>query len=802
MFESILQDLRYAWRGFLRSPAPFAVALIALALGTGGASAVFSVVDRILFRPLPYAAQDRLVWFGMKAPISQNEFLLEGDYHYFREHQRVLQGITSFSRVGDCDLNEQEPLRLTCVNVASNFLPLLGIQPLVGHNFTPDQDLPNSPRSALLSYGFWQRRFGGDEAVVGRTLLISGRDVRVAGVLPRDFELPNLARADLVLTQPISQLPDASFTFLSVIGRLKPGVSVEQARAALQPLFQDRLRFVPAGFAKEVSFGIGTLRDHQIRDYRTASWVLLGCVLALLLIACANVANLLLARATARQREFAIRAAIGATRFRLMRQSLTEAVLLSLAGGAAGLVFAAALLRAFVALAPEGMMRLDQAKLDLRVLLFTIGVSFVSGLLFGLAPALQTHGVEMLNISRTTGRGWRISQAMVATQIALSFVLLTGAGLLLQSLWKMQQVPLGLNPENVVVVRVQLGQQPWATPQQQNGFFETALEHLKQIPGTRQVAMSDSVPLYGPAFAMIYSNIEVQGGPPLDPKRQTGGMTVARVVTPDYFPALGISIIRGRGFSEEDRVSGGEFAIIDERLARRLFPGHDPVGSNIRSGLTGPWHTIVGVSRPARNAGLRENDDPEYYFLWRRMPASGRARAHFIIRSEAEPAELASFLRAEFNRLDPKLPLTITTMRENIGRQTERPRFQTTLLAAFAIIGVVLAAVGQFGLISYLVTQRAAEIGLRMALGASSENVVSMIVRRTLTWTAIGTGTGLIAAFWLTQYLQPMLYGVRPRDAANSAVVLLLLFIVSIAAAWGPSARAARIDPARVLRHE
>ncbi len=801
MLASVLQDIRYAWRGLRLTPGPFVISVVALALGIGGTTAVFSVVDRILFRPLPYAAQDRLVWFGMKAPISQNEFLLEGDYHFFRTHQSVFEQVSSFSRVGECELNELEPMQLLCAQAASDFLPMLGIHPILGSHFQPGQDLPNSPRSALLTWNFWQRRFGGDRGVVGRTLMISGRGVQVAGVLPRDFELPNLAPVDLIWTQPISQLPNASFTFLTVIGRLKPGVTVEQARAALEPLYQERLKFVPAGFAKEISFHLTPLRDRQVRDSKTMSWVLLGCVAALLLIACANVANLLLARATARRREFAVRSAMGASRGRLIRQAFTESLLLAAAGALAGTLLAALLLRGVTATAPEGLLRLGQAALDIRILAFTTLLAVLSGLLFGLAPALATPRTALLN-TRTRSGGRHAGQAIVAVQIGLSFVLLTGAGLLLRSLWSMQQVPLGMNVENVVVARVQLGQQAYGTAPRQSVFLETALDRMRKLPGTRHVSMSDSVPLYGPALAMIYSNIEVQGGPPVDPKRQTGGMTVARLITPGYLEALSIPVVRGRGFTDEDRRSGAELALIDERLARRLFPGKDPVGQAMRSGMAGPWRPIVGVTRPARNAGFRESDDPEYFFLWRQTPESGRSRAHFLIRTEAPAAQVAAMIRSEFGQLDPALPVTVTTMAENVGRQTQRPRFQATLLAVFAIIGVVLAAVGQFGLISCLVTQRSAEIGIRMALGASGRHVVGSVLGRTLAWTALGMLTGAVAAWSLGRYLQPLLFGVEPHDVSVVAAVLALLLLVSVIAASGPARRAVAVDPARVLRHD
>lgn len=802
MLNSVLQDIRYAWRGLRSTPGPFILSLIALSLGTGGATAVFSVVDRILFRPLPYAAQERLVWFGMKAPISQNEFLLEGDYHFFRQHQTVFEHVSSFSRIGDCELNELEPMQLTCAQVASDFLPMLGIHPVLGSHFQGSQDYPNSPRSALLTYGFWQRRFGGDRGVVGRRLMISGLSVQVAGVLPPEFELPNLAPVDLIWTQPLSRVPNASFSFLTVIGRLKPGVTVDQARVALEPLFRERLKFVPAGFAKEVSFHLSSLRDRQVRDARTTSWVLMGCVLALLLIACANVANVLLARAAARHREFAVRAALGASRARLIRQAMTESLLVGIAGGVTGALLAAVLLKVMVSLAPGGLMRLGEAGIDLRVLGFATLLSIGTGLLFGLAPALATPRSGVLNSRTATGASRYAGQAVVAAQIALSFVLLTGAGLLLRSLWSMQQTPLGMSVENVVVARVQLGQQGYSTPQLQSLLLEAALGRLRQLPGTRHVAMSDSVPLYGPATAMIYSNIEVQGGPPADPKRQTGGMTAARVITPGYLEALRIPVVQGRGFTEADRTSGGEFALIDERLAKRLFPGRDPVGQAMRSGFNGPWRTIVGITRAARNAGFRDADDPEYYFLWRQTPESGRRRAHFIVRSEANVEQLSALIRNEFAQLDGSLPLTVTTMEQQIGRHLERPRFQTMLLAAFALIGLILAAVGQFGLISCLVTQRRAEIAIRMALGARGSDVVSGVMRRTMAWTLAGSVAGLAGAWTLSQYLQPLLFGVAPRDATVAISVLAMLILVSAVAAWQPAARAAATDPAQVLRHD
>jgi putative ABC transport system permease protein len=803
-FESVLQDLRYAWRSFERTPGPLWIGVAAMALGIGGTTAVFSVVDRLLFRDLPYAQPDRLVWFGMKAPISNNEFLLESAFYSFREHQQVLESMTSMSRASDCDLNQQNPLRLVCAQVAANFLPALGLKPHIGRNIAPEEDVPNGPRTALLAYGFWKRQYGGDAAVLGRNIIVDGRAAQVVGVLPPEFELPTLTRVDLLLPQQAKIAPRVDATFLTVFGRLKPGVSVEQARAALYPLYQDALKTVPAGFAKDITFHVTGLRERQVRDYRTASLVLLACVLGVLLIACANVANLLLARAAIRRRELAVRAAIGASRARLVRQMITESLLLSLAGCAAGLSMAAGLLRVLLRLAPDGIPRLQEATLDLRVLLFAIGASLVCGLLFGLAPALQTPRAEMLNTARTAGGGMRLRQVLVALQIGLSFVLLSGAGLLLQSLSNMRRVQLGINPEHVLTVRVQLGQERYPRGPQQAQFIQQAAERLRRLPGLRSFAWSDSVPLYGPTATMIYNNIEVDGHAPPDPQRTTGGMTVFRTVSPDYFATMGIPVVRGRGFTNGDRTSAEDVAILDEAIARRLFPGEDPIGRRMRSGQvgTGAWRTIVGITRNVKNAGLTGHDDPEYYYLWRTGPDSGRRRAHFLLRSEADPTKLAALIRSELAEIDPALPLTIATMEQNLGRYTQRPRFESFLLSLFAGIGVLLAAVGQFGVISYLVTQRSQEIGVRMALGATARDIVTLVLRHTLIWTLLGASAGLVFAWLGSRQLESLLFGVAARDIANFSAVFALLVGISLLASWQPLRRAARMDPLQVLRHE
>ena len=491
--DILAQDLRYAARGFVRSPTFTVAAVLAIALGTGAGTAVFSVVDRILFRSLPYPQSDRLVSVGFVAPIIPQEFMLGTDYLEWRARQQPFKSLTSWTGISDCDLTGANPVRLECAQVEANFLPTLGIQPIAGRNFTRDEDRPNATPVALLSYGLWQSRFGGDRQVVGKTIPLDGRPATILGVLPPQFEVPTLEHADVLVPQAMDEAaqhrPNTG-RVLQSIARLKPGVTPAQAAAALQPLFQESLQFVPGPFRKEVKLRVRSLRDRQIHDARLASWILLGAVLAVLLIACANVANLLLARAATRQRELAVRLALGASRARLARQTLTESLLLAATGGAAGCLLAAALLRVFVAIAPEGIPRLQQAAIDLRVLLFTLLVSLACGVVFGLAPALQQHAhprAETLAGWRSLGaRHYLFRHALVAAQICASLVLLTGASLLLRSLWNLQNQPLGMRTGSVLTASVTLGQKSYSEPAAPTRFLRRTGAAL--APHTRRRA--------------------------------------------------------------------------------------------------------------------------------------------------------------------------------------------------------------------------------------------------------------------------------------------------------------------------
>ena len=802
--DILIHDLRYGARGLVRSPTFALAAIFAIALGIGAGAAVFSVVDRILFRSLPYAHADRLVSVGFVAPIIPQEFMLGADYVEWRARQRPFSSLTSWNGVFDCDLSDAHAVRLVCSQVEATLLPTLGVQPIVGRNFSREEDRPNGPRVALLSYGLWQSRFGGDPRVAGKTVSVDGQDTTVIGVLPRDFELPTLEHVDLLVPQALNEAEQRrprTGRVLWSIARLKPGVTAAEAAAELQPLFQESLQFVPGPFRKEVSLRVRSLRDRQIHEARLASWILLGAVLAVLLIACANVANLLLARAAARRRELAVRLALGASRVRLARQALTESLILAAAGGAAGCALAVILLRVFVAIAPEGIPRLEQASVDPRVLLFAVGVSLVCGVLFGVAPALEHPRAEALTGWRTLGaRQHWLRHALVAGQICASLVLLTGASLLLRSLWNLEEQPLGMHTEGVLTASITLGQKSYADPVRQLAFFEELERRLARLPGIAHFAISDSVPPAGAARDMIYAAIDVAGRPPLG--EGTGGMVTWRMITPSYFAALRAPILRGRDFREEDRDPNHNSVILSDSLARRLFPGQDPLGQQIRPGRAGAWLTVVGVAADVKNTPLMLPDQPEYYVARKHGAANPGHFATAILRGPSDPAAMARWVRTTVASIDPALPVEIQTLDQRVGRLAQRPRFDAWLLTLFAAMGLLLSAIGLYGVVSFLVAQRTREIGVRVALGATPRDVARLVLGHAARWTALGVAIGLLGSLFTARLLSSMLFHLSARDPWVLASAVAALWAVAMLAAWMPSRRAARVDPMEALRQE
>ncbi len=803
--NTLLQDIRFGLRMLARNPGFTAVAVLTLALGIGATTAVFSVVDRVLFRSLPYPQADRLVSLGMLAPIDPNEFMLSYDYVDWRASQTPFESMTSWNGVGDCDLSEQNPVRMVCAQVESSFLSTFGIQPLLGRNFTPDENRPNAPKVALLSYGLWKSRFGSDSGVVGRTFSLDGRPTQIVGVLPADFELPTLASASVLVPELFT---DAELSprhetahLIHVFARLKPGITPAQAQGALEPLFQQSLQGVSPQFRKDVHLRVQLLRERQTHDSKLAAWILLAAVFAVLLIACANVANLLLARAASRQREVALRGALGAGRPRLIRQQLTESILLGVIGGAMGCYLADLMLRGFLAIAPEGIPRLQQATLDVRVLLFTLAVSLLSGALFGLAPVLHLPPAEVLTGRQVVagGRSW-FRQLLVVAQVAISLVLLAGASLLLRSLWKLQNDPMGIETSHVVTASFVLGQQRYPGPEHRVAFFNELEQRLQRLPGVTSMAMSDSLPPGGPVLTWIYGAIQVRGRERY--MKGTGGSVVYRTVTPDYFSALNIPILRGRGFREEDRNPNAHAIILSQSLAKKLFGTTDALGQQLQLGAIGTWYTVVGVVGDVKNQGLAAAPDPEYYLARTHSPDDAWRGSSVLVRTSLSARATAQWLRSEIAALDPTLPVTIETMDQRVGKLAQKPRFNAALLSLFAGMGLLLAVVGIYGVVSFLVTQRTQEIGVRMALGATPGDILRLVSGRSMRPVLVGVLLGLACAMTASRLLTTLLFEVRPDDPLTFGSVALLLVTTSLLATYIPARRATKVDPMGALRHE
>jgi predicted permease len=814
--SGLFHDLRYALRQLRLSPGFAAVAVLTLALGIGATTAMFSLVDRILFRSLPYPQDHELVSVGVIAPIIDGEFLFAANYLGWRDHQTPFADFTSSTGVSDCDLTDEAPVRVTCASVASTFLPTFGIQPLVGRNFTREEDQPNAPPVALLTYGLWQSRFGGDRNVVNRTISLNGKTARILGVLPRDFEFPTLARTSILVPEALDESivqRNQLGTVVRVFGRMKPGIGVDQAKAELEPLFRAFVESAPPPFRKVLRLEVRSIRDLQVHDSRRAAWLLLASALAVLLIACANAMNIHLARSVGRRHELAIRSALGADRVRLFRQRFTESVLLALMAGAAGTGLAWFIVRVFVVLAPAGIPHLSDATVDGRVLLFAIIVSLASGIVFGTVPALEKPTRQMLVVTATAGvERARLRQMLLAAQVWMAVVLLSSALLFVRSLRNLETKPLGMNTENIVTAQITLGQQKYSRARERLAFFEELERKLKDLPGTSSVALSDSLPPSATARTVPLVALQAEGRPPLGPEQGIGGVVGWRAVTPDYFSVLGIPLLCGRSFEDADRKPGSYAVILNEALAQRLFLGEDPLGRIIRfpqgEGRAGVAHTVIGVTGDTQNQGLGGRVGPEYYMVRRhgeddaifQYPDS--QHISIVVRTAIGAQAEAEQLRNTVKTLDPTLPVDADTLRQSVAKLAERPRFSAALLSLFAIVGLLVTALGIYGVVSLLVSQRTQEIGIRMALGATPMSVSRMMVWQASLWIGFGAAAGIIGSLAAARWIGSLLFDIPANDPATLAEAAALLLVVALLGAWVPARRAAKIDPMVALRYE
>jgi putative ABC transport system permease protein len=667
----------------------------------------------------------------------------------------------------------------------------------------------------LISYALWQNRFGRDRNILERTISLNGQPLRVLGVLPRDFEFPTLAHVDLLVPEALDESIVARHVMgpvVRVFARMKPGSNIEQSKAELQPLFNDFVQSAPPPFRKVLRLQVRSIRDLQVHDSRSAAWLLLLSALSVLLIGCANAANLVLARGLARRQELAVRSALGAARLRLFRQRLTESVLLALAGGLAGVGLAYGIVRLFVALAPAGVLHLAEATIDVRVLCFATVISLFSGILFGTAPALERPLQLSTLTAVSASRRAHLRQMLLFAQVSLAVVLLGSALLLVRSLRNLETEPLGMNTENIVTGQITLGELRFPSPAQRLNFYEELESKLRDLPGTRSAALADSLPPAPPARTMPFVALQGEGQTPLGPDQGIGGVVGWRSVTPGYFSTLGIPLIRGRAFDEQDRAAGTHSIILNHALAQRLFAREEALGKTVqfhtdRTELSGPF-TVIGITGNTQNQGLGGNARPEYYMV--RIHSANDVifgypdsqRVNLVVRSAVGSQTVAQEMRNAVAALDPTLPVELSTMSESVARLAERPRFSTALLSLFAVVGMLLTALGIYGVVTLLVSQRSEEIGIRMALGAAQKDVVRMMVWEASRWIAGGAAAGILCSLLVSRWIGSLLFNVSASDPATLAEAAGLLLLIAMIGAYIPARRAAKIDPMVALRYE
>jgi predicted permease len=804
MIRDLLQDTRYGARMLRKSPGLTSVAVLSLALGIGAISTIFSFVNGIMLRPLPYQEPERLVLLDETA-FKQGVASMGVSFPNFvdwREQNQAFEDIAVYQPGGFAIAGGAEPEQLKGAFVSQGLFEILGIAPILGRTFTADEDQPDHDQVVILSYGLWQRRFGADPNILGQTLLLNNRSRTVIGVMPKGFQFPEVAEAwgPLALNTKIYTRTDHG---LESIARLKPGVTLEFAQAEMISIAANIEQQNPVT-NEGLSVSLISLRAGLVGDYKKALLILLGVVGFVLLIACVNVANLLLARATARQKEIAIRAALGANRRRIFRQLLTESLLLGLISGALGLVLALWGMELLLSAIPIDIPFWMKFDLDGRVLGFTAACSLLTGFVFGTVPALEASNPDLNETLKEGGRSsagggrHRLRSLLVVAEIALSLVLLVGAGLMMRSFISLQNVNAGIKPEGVLTMYIALPGAKYRGPEKRIAFFSQLLERVRAIPGVQSAGTNSGLPLSGNNWGR---SLTVEG-------RQVLSVGEAPsinhcVITPNYFGAMGIPILKGRDFDERDTRDATKVTIIDERLAREYWPDDDPLGKRIRFGPpedNEPWHTIVGVVREVKHDRLDASTRKSVYLPFPQRTISGMSLA---IRTGGRPESLISAVRGQVRELDPDLPVTrVMPMTEIVARSVWQPRLYTALFGVFAAVALILATVGIYGVMSYAVTQRTREIGLRMALGAQRQDVLKLVVGHGVVITAIGVGAGLAAAVALTRLMSSLLFGVTATDPITFAAVSVLLAGVALAACFVPARRAAKVDPMVALRYE
>jgi putative ABC transport system permease protein len=810
--ERFFQNVRYALRNLRKRPVFSLIVVFTLALGIGANTAIFSVVDAVLLAPLPYSGPDKLVVLWAK---NEKQNLTQQPVSYpnivdLREASHVFERLSVVRGELFSLTDRDEPERVTGVRVSTNILTLLGVTPALGRNFLPEEEQPPKASVALLSHGLWQRRYAGDPRLLGQAIIIDGKSYTVIGILPAWLKQPgttlgNLSDPDVwIPVVPAASEQNRNFANMRILARLKMGVTPAQAQSEVDTLGA-RLEKQYPDSNTNLRFGVVGLREQLTGRVSKALWILLGVVGCVLLIACANVANLLLARAASRQSEIAVRNALGATRLQLIRELLTECVVLSLTGGVLGLLLAYLGVTVMTSLSSGGIPRANEIGISREVLLFTMLLSLLTGLAFGIVPALQSSRSQLTEDLKEAKKGAsgsvrhrRSLNALVVIEIALALVLVAGAGLMMRSFRSVLGIDPGFDPHNVLTFSAALPLATYKDQQQHVQFFERALAKIRALPGVEAAAGTFRVPIAGFATAIF----SVQGKPV-----PTGQAPIAdyRAITVGYFRAIGIRLLKGREFTERDSADAPDAVIVNEELARRSWPGEDPIGKRLQVGteLT-RWRQVVGVVGNARLSGLEAKVDPAIYVPFPQNSWPNALRNSFLVlRTTTDPQSLIPAIRRELRSVDPTFPITqIRTMDEIVGDSLSQRRFNTALLALFAFVAVALAAVGIYGVMSYAVSQRMREMGIRMALGAEQSDITKLVTSNAARLAALGIAIGVVAATISSRLMSSLLFGITATDPMTFVFTALLLAAVTLLASYIPSRRAARTDPIAALRYD
>jgi putative ABC transport system permease protein len=807
--NTLFQDLRYGARILLKQPAVTLVAVVTLALGIGANTAIFSLVNSILLRPLPFRDPDSVVLMMQASPkLGLSSWgVSQADFAAYRDQNRSFETIALYNRSAINLTGEGEPERLPMTSVTADFFKVFGVNPLLGRTFVEGEDAQGKNLVCVISYPFWQRRFGGDPDVVGRMLNLNNTPTQIVGVMPADFKFPRL-ETDLWTPMALDIKRTAPY-FFSVVGRLKPGVQIGQAQADTTGILQNFGRLNPnLSEAVGLNEGVGPrtivkpISEILLGKTQKPLLVLLAAVALVLLIACANVANLLLARATSRTKEIAVRVSLGATPRRVARQLLTESVLLSFIGAIVGIGLASIGVRMLDKLPISGIARIEEVSLSGRVLAFTAGLTILTGLLFGMMPALRAYGMGIEGGLKEGSRGTtshrRLNSALVAVQFALSLVLLIGAGLLLKSFQRLESVDLGFNAENTLTMVATLPRTKYDNQEKALHFYDSAIDQLRNAPGIRSVGVTTNLPFAdgGSVDGFIVEGQEPPEGVNISQTEQAE----LQSVTPGTFQTLGIPLLQGRDFQASDHSKSPRVAIIDEPLARRYWPAGDAVGKRIETTGNREWMTIVGVVSGIKHISLAEEKQPHIYMALAQYPDQ---RAAFVVRTDGPPNAAISTFRAAIRQVDPDMPLyMVRSMTEIISQTLSTQRLTNILLTAFAILALTLAAVGIYSTMSLYVGSRTKEFGIKLALGAQPGALRRGVMRQGLLLTGAGVLVGIAGALALTRTIKSLLFEVSATDPLVFTAVPLLLVVVSMIACYRPARRATQVDPLIALRNE